>query len=499
MFDRKKNSVNWAARVVATVEVALFVAVPLAAHAAERVRIVDAQQLDVMVGKSLVIESPVTIGRVSLADPEVADASVLSPRQLYVTGKTMGGTNLTIWGEGDEVHTVFDIRVTPDLADLKAQLHKLFPEEEFLQVTAANDHIALSGVVSSAVKLSRAVAFAEAYAPEKVVNLLRVGGVQQVMLEARVAEMSRDLVRRLGVNLAYSTNGGREFGVTTLNDLTATVAPRDAVFLPNDFLDDFALTPFGLVPLSVSSILRFQDGGMHWTAFIDALKENGLVKVLAEPNLVALSGQEASFLVGGEFPFPIPQTFGTITIEFKKFGVGLTFTPTVLADNLISIEVAPEVSDLDFGKAIVIQGFLIPSITTRRASTTVELRDGQSFAIAGLIREDLREKMSKFPLLGDVPILGTLFRSSDFQKNETELIIVITPRLVRPVDGDELPLPHDGFIEPNELDFYLMGALEGGPTTTGQLGLAGLGRVLTGDSEAASTQELDGEFGHVAP
>ena len=421
------------------------------AQRARPVRVLGSETLTLLAGKSIVVESPVAIERASLANPEVADALVLSPRQVYVAGKAIGATNLTLWKQGGQVLSVFDIRVVPDLAGLKQQFHDLFPEEKHLRVTAAHDHVALSGAISSSSKLSKALAIAEAYAPERVINLLRVGGVQQVMLEVRIAEMSRDLLRRLGINLAYVSADGNDFGISTLNELTAVVSPRDAVFLPGQ------AAPFGFIPLSTNALLRFHTGDTDWTAFIDALKENGLVKVLAEPNLVALSGQEASFLAGGEFPYPIPQTFGTIIIEFRKFGVGLTFKPIVLADNLISIQVAPEVSELDFTNAIAIQGFIIPAINTRRASTVVELRDGQSFAIAGLIRENVRERIQKFPVLGDIPVLGTLFRSSDFQKNESELIIIVTPHLVKPIDAGEQPLPTDGLIEPSDLDFYLIG------------------------------------------
>lgn len=436
--------------------------------------VVSSEKLDLVVGKSIVIESPVSIERASIANPETADALVLSPRQIYVSGKTIGSTNLTLWREGGGVFSVFDIRVAPDLTGLKEQLHKLFPEEEYLKVTSAHDHVALSGAISSPAKLGRALAVAEAFAPEKVINLLRVGGVQQVMLEVRIAEMNRDLLRRLGVNLSFSSKAGQDFGITTLNDLTTVVAPRDAVLFPGQAgqgkLPGLTNSPdpsqvtspqFGIVPLAVNSILRWRTGGHDWTAFVDALKDGGLVKVLAEPTLVALSGQEASFLAGGEFPYPIPQTFGTIIIEFKKFGVGLNFKPTVLADNLISVRVDPEVSELDFTNAIAIQGFIIPAITTRRVSTVVELRDGQSFAIAGLMRETVRERIKKFPVLGDVPVLGSLFRSSEFQKNESELIIIVTPRLVKPLDNANQVLPTDSLVEPNDLDFYLMGKLEG--------------------------------------
>jgi pilus assembly protein CpaC len=218
---------------------------------------------------------------------------------------------------------------------------------------------------------------------------------------------------------------------------------------------------------------------------VDALKQHNLVKVLAEPTLIALSGREASFLAGGEFPIPVPQALGVVTISYKSFGVGLVFTPTVLSPNKINMTVAPEVSDLDFANAISIQGFLIPSITTRRASTTIELADGQSFAIAGLLRDTVREQIAKFPVLGDIPILGALFRSSSFQKNETELIIIVTPHLVKPLDLAKQTLPTGQFIEPNDLEFYLMGQTEGssrGPQTIKSLTTEG---------------GLEGESGHL--
>jgi pilus assembly protein CpaC len=214
--------------------------------------------------------------------------------------------------------------------------------------------------------------------------------------------------------------------------------------------------------------------------------------VLAKPTLVAISGQEAQFLSGGEFPFPIPQAFGVITIQYKKFGVGLAFTPTVLSNNRISMAVSPEVSELDFNNALVIQGFTVPSITTRRATTVVDLADGQSFAIAGLLRDTVREQVQKFPFLGDIPVLGTLFRSSRFQKNQTELVIIVTPHFVKAIDTAQQTLPTDTFIEPNDWEFYLMGWTDGlgYATKTSQ-------RRDGRSAEATVSQRLDGSFGHM--
>jgi pilus assembly protein CpaC len=243
---------------------------------------------------------------------------------------------------------------------------------------------------------------------------------------------------------------------------------------------------------SINGILRFLSKGTTWTVFIDALKEEGLLKVLAEPTLVTLSGKTANFLAGGEFPIPVPQPGAagtTITIEYKPFGVGLHFTPMVLSNKKISMEVRPEVSDLDFSNAITISGFLIPSVTTRRVSTTIELADGQSFAIAGLLRDNVREIISKFPVLGEIPVLGALFRSTSFRKNETELIVIVTPHLVKPLDLTKQTLPTDSYIEPDDFEFYLLGLLEGKE------------KPVSGPEGAQRKKDrkLEGSFGHIVP
>lgn len=459
--------------------------------------------LEITLGKSVVVESPVPITRATLANPGVADAVVLSPRQIYVTGAGVGVTNLTLWQSETEVYKIYSINVHPDLSELKEQVYQLFPEETGIRVSTSREHVTISGTVSSPTRLSHVLSVAEAYAPGKVVNLLQVGGVQQVMLEVRVAEMSRDLIRRLGINIGYLSASGGEFAATTLGGVSAHAAA--------------AAGPFGVVPVAANALLRFTAGGDQWTVFFDSLKENGLAKILAEPTLVALSGQEASFLAGGEFPVPVPQALGTTTILFKKFGVGLTFTPTVLGGNVISMRVAPEVSELDFRNAIVLNGFVVPAITTRRASTVVELRDGQSFAIAGLIRSSVREKLSKYPLIGDVPILGTLFRSSEFQKSESELIILVTPHLVKPIDAETTPMPTDDFIEPNDLDFYGFGKIERtaavmeqpapveGFESTEEAPRVRVETTVETTVErpaarnAETPRSLDGDFGHVNP
>jgi pilus assembly protein CpaC len=452
-----------------------------------QVSVARTEKTTVTVGKSIIIESPAPIKRVSIADPNIADALVLTPWQVYVTAKRPGLTNLTLWGNNDQVSTIFDLEVQPDITLLKAKLHEMYPQEKNIQVTGTNDSITLAGTVSSAATLAQVLAIAQSYAPldkdgkAKLINVLEVGGVHQVMLEVRVSEMSRNLGRRLGVNFGFVSASGNQFGLTLLNNLTR---------LPQQ---GFPANPLN-VSDNVSAITRFLGDGASWTVFIDALKEQGLIKVLAEPTLISLSGKPANFLAGGEFPIPItqPSAAGSIiTVQYKPFGVGLNFTPTVLSNGKINMQVAPEVSELDFSQAIALQGFVIPSITTRRVSTNVELADGQSFAVAGLLRDEVRENIRKFPLLGDIPILGALFRSTSYQKNETELVIIVTPHLVKPVDMAKQTLPTDQFIDPDDFDFYLLGRIEG-----------------TADKSEAPTPAvpplakkggLEGTFGHIMP
>jgi pilus assembly protein CpaC len=479
----------------------------------ERVAINPAnpQNLTVTAGKSVILESQVSIKRFSIAAPEIADILVLTPRQLYLTGKAPGVTSLSLWGEGDRLSAVFDVEVTPDMASLKEKLHKFFPNEKDIRVTSARDSITLSGVVSNAAHLPQVLLLAQAYAPlgkgadrekPKVVNLLEVGGVQQVMLEVRVSEMDKTLARNLGINFSGVAKTGNQFGVTTLNSLTSLtgggisqqgIATGIAGAIPqNNAYPGNGTT----VSTNVNAAFRFLAGGQIWTAFIDALQENDLVKVLAKPTLITMSGKRANFLAGGEYPIPVPQAAGTggvvVTIQYKTFGVALNFIPTVLGNGRISMEVAPEVSELDFTNSVSFNGFVIPSLTTRRVATTVELADGQSFAVAGLLSEQVRETAQKYPFLGDIPILGMLFRSRQFQKNETELVIIVSPHLVKPVDMARQTLPTDQFIEPDDLDFYVLGKVAGSGSSPEKKNTT-LSPVL------AKGGGLDGDFGYILP
>jgi pilus assembly protein CpaC len=447
----------------------------------------DIQKLELTMGKSKVLDLPVAIKRASLANPEVADTVVLSPTQIYLTGKTTGVTTLTLWNESGKMMGMYDLVIAPDVTRLKESLHKTLPEEHGILVTSDHDHITLSGTASNAGNLSRALNMAEAYAPKKIVNAMQVGGVQQVMLEVRVAEMNRELIKRLGLN--FTGIGNDFFGLSVLANLTSIASLAHPA--------GQMATVTNAVTQTIQGAFGFNAGGTSWTGFVDALKEENLAKVLAKPTLMALNGQEAAFLAGGEFPIPVPQAFGLITIQFKKFGVGLVFTPNILDSKHISLNVAPEVSELDFSNALRTQGFVVPAISTRRAATTIELADGQSFAIGGLLRDNVRESVKKVPFLGEVPILGALFRSSSFQKNETELVIIVTPHLVRPLDMAAQTLPTDYFVEPNDFEFYLMGFAEKGGYggKSGQRSPAA--EVLS--NRVAKGGAMEGRVGHIIP
>jgi pilus assembly protein CpaC len=287
--------------------------------------------------------------------------------------------------------------------------------------------------------------------------------------------MSKATTKRLGINFNYVN--GDKFGLSLLGGLSELVIPLESNL--NTPTDDFWLH----IPQSVQAILRFPDGDSTWTGIIDALQQDGLAKVLAKPTLIALSGQQASFLAGGEFPVPVPQGLGSVAIEYKPYGVVLNFKPVVLSNDRINIHVTPEVSELDFSTAIEFSGYVVPGLTSRKASTTIELGDGQSFAIAGLLQENVRDALRKFPLLGNIPVLGALFRSRQFQKSETELVIIVTPHLVKPLDMAAATLPTDFYVEPGDEKIYLRDVLQGRhntPKTTVQA-------------------ELEGEFGHAMP
>jgi pilus assembly protein CpaC len=410
--------------------------------------------LDVPVGKSEVLRLDRAFAKALVGNPEVADVIPVTLSSVYVLGKAAGTTNLTLYDRRGQLIAVVDVVVGADTQGLKRQLAQTFPGET-VSVGTSNDRLMIEGQVSSPLVAERIAAMAESFAPEKVLNLLSVGSPQQVLLEVRFAEMSRGTAKQLGINAFVWANSSSE-GVISV--------PQDNTFGP--FRGEFTL--FG-------PQIAFQ---------LDALERKGLIHTLAQPNLIALSGETANFLAGGEFPIPVAvsTTTGvpTVSLEFKQFGVSLAFTPTVLGDGLINLVVAPEVSSLDRDVSVQLSGFNIPGLKVRRARTVLELRDGQSFALAGLIQSDFTDTVRAVPLLGRIPIIGALFRSSSFQRNETELVIMVTPRLVRPVKPSQIALPTDRVLQPSDTDLFLLGKSE-----------------RKGTPPAIKPGGIDGEFGHI--
>ena len=427
---------------------------------------VHAGEVAVPVNKSQVIRSDRPYAKALIGSPEIADVLPLTDQSLYVLGKKMGTTSLTLYDRSNMLIAVVDVVVGPDVISLRRQLSELMPVEG-IGARISNDSLVLEGVVPDAVAADRAVQIAESYAPGKVINLLSIGSSQQVMLEVRFSEIKRSALKQLGVSWFFGSDGGKLDGVigggASVRPLTDN---ETGEIIGSQKVVEAVTGSYGIVSRSFRAL------GANFDVQLDALERRGAVTTLAEPTLVALSGETASFLAGGEFPVPVIQNSGggggggntnnAITVEWKPFGVSLAFTPTVLADGVINMVVAPEVSSIDPSAAIVISGLTIPGLQTRRAKTTVELRDGESFALAGLLRRDFQDTVRQVPLLGSIPIIGALFRSSGFQKEETELVMIVTPRLVRPVRAGGLKAPTDRVKPPNEADLFL-----GGRTDTG--------------------------------
>jgi pilus assembly protein CpaC len=445
----------------------LLGAVPAqAADLLDRVRNQEISQvLRLKVGRSKVLKTPFALTRISVADPDIADLILINDREIYINALTPGTTNITMWGAKSRFSSA-TVTVEADLTLLKEKLHQILPKEK-IGAEAAGDSIVLTGEVSGPVAQSTALALALPFAggkKDKIVNVLHVGGVQQVMLEVRVAEINRLVAERMGVNFNALAPGGN-FGVQQINSL-AGVTDLARIFTGAGSASTTSFTQV-LTP-ALTAMGGWTAAGTLWTVFLDLLKQQNLGRVLAEPNLVTTSGQQASFLAGGEFPIPVPQSgtggAATITVEYKKFGVQLEFTPTVLTEGKIAVKVHPTVSELDntFGQTFVLPGgYVVPGLRSREMNTHVEVQDGQTFAIAGLLSDNSRTIMRKFPVLGDIPVLGALFRSNEYQKNLTELVALVTPRLVKPMPPGAARLPTDKWIDPTDVDFYLLGLDQG--------------------------------------
>jgi pilus assembly protein CpaC len=424
---------------------------------------IRAGELAVPLNKSQVLRTDRPFAKALIGNPEVADVLPLSDQSLYVLGKKMGTTSLTLYDSRNTLIAVVDVAVGPDVISLKHQLSELMPADQ-VGARISNDSVVLEGIVSSAPMADRAVQLAETYAPGKVVNMLSIGSAQQVMLEVRFSEVKRGALKDLGVSMFIQGGGDNGFLGAIGNGASLTPDAGDS---DGDGDTSEGVVRLGSIVDSFGVFTRlFHIAGLDINATLNALERKGVVTTLAEPTLVALSGETASFLAGGEFPVPIAQSGSggdaTISVEFKPFGVALAFTPTVLADGVINMEVAPEVSSIDPSASIVINNLRVPGLQTRRAKTTVELRDGESFALAGLIRRDFQDTIRQFPILGSLPIIGTLFRSTNFQREETELVIIVTPRLVKPVRAAMMKVPTDRATPPNETDLFFLGRPDGG-------------------------------------
>ena len=493
---------------------------------AAKVRVGSSASLAVPIYKSRTVELTAPAKRVSIGNPDIADVLILRTNELYVLGKDLGSTNVMLWDRDDVLISSIAVEVTHDLDGLKRQLATLLPGEP-IQVFSAQRNVVLAGQVTSPVRMDAAVRLAKAYleqaatAKEKiffeqkqgsasggerkageVINLMTVGGAQQVMLQVKVAEVQRNLSRKLDSQLSTLTNNGN----WVFGGVNGGATFPDALFQPDDVRipifgngTNLGGNPIGPVfdefmpnPASISDTGIFASYlGNEFVAnlVLDIAKQNGLAKILAEPTLTALTGQEAQFLSGGSFPIPVADNDG-ITVEFKDFGVKLLFVPVILGDGRINLKLNISVSEILPTNTLIVAPittsgqansvFAIPALTERRAMSTVELSDGQTIGIAGLINESMRESVSKFPGLGDIPILGQLFRSQAFQKGETELVILVTPKLAKPLKPSDIRLPTDSVVEPTDAEFYILGRMEA------------LGSRRSGSNSTASTAPAAG-------
>jgi pilus assembly protein CpaC len=410
-----------------------------------------AGSLEVPVNKSQVVSADRPIARAMVGNADIADVVPISERSVYVLGKKFGTTSLTLYDRANRVIAVMDIEVGPDVEGLKTQMADLIPGQPVdARISAGN--LVLTGLVSDAGAAARAHQLAKAYAGEQVINMIQVGGSQQVMLEVKFAEVNRTIGERLGVS---------GFGLSNDGSFSGALGEGAALDSQGGLQLGAISDAFGIFSKA------FSIGSLNLDATLNVLERKGLAKTLAEPTLMAISGERASFLAGGEFPIPVAQSSSgggggggggnAITVEFKPFGVSLGFTPTVLSDKVISLVVEPEVSSIDSSASVTVNGLTVPGLQTRRASTTVELRDGESFAIAGLLQRDFQTTVRQLPLLGNIPIIGALFRSSGFQRGETELMIVVTPRLVAPLRPNQVRLPTDRIADPKPSDVITTG------------------------------------------
>ena len=473
-----------------------------------------ATDLTVPLYKSQIITVSGPANRISIGSPDIADIVVISPTQLYVLGKDIGTTNVLLWDKDNHLVGMINVQVQHDLEDLKHKMAELLPGEA-IEVRSVQRSIALSGHVSDTEKMNAAIRIAQKYMMEvqtavkaeqfkqvgpgrknegdkmpdvgEIINLMQIGGIQQVMLEVKVSEMQRTEVRSLNAQFNAFKNGGQwnfggvNGGLTTpayLNpngDLVPVFSSANSAGSLTRWgppVSDFLPNPMSIANQGLFA--SFLDNNFIFNLALDAALNQGLAKILAEPTLTTLTGQEAKFLSGGEFPIPIQSALGQVSIEYKDYGVELDFIPVVLENGRINLKLTISVSQLVSTTSLGISAtttnsvLVIPSLTTRSASGTVELADGQTIGLAGLLNDSLAQSINKFPGLGELPVIGALFRSQNYQKGDTELVILVTPHLAKPLPRSKIKLPTDSFVEPSQLDYYLWGKMEGKapPATT---------------------------------
>ena len=461
------------------------------------------QKITISLHQSAIVQTSTAVARADVISSHIADVQPISATQLLITGKSYGRTNVILWDNAEE-QCLLDVTVELDMEALTEALQAVDPQADF-RARSVQGHIVLTGTSSSAERAERMVELAGLFLPAPigdipktaVQNHLDVAGEQQVLLRCVVAEVSRTAIRQLGVNGFLAGENVRDaFLVNQIGGINPISIGAAGGGLVTQNI------PFGIqeegIPIGRAPTLSVGFPRVQTQLFFKAMADNTLLRILAEPNLVAISGRTATFLAGGEFPIPVPQGNQQVTIEFREFGVRLNFTPVVLGHQRIRLRVAPEVSELDFSNPVQIEGFVVPGLTTRAAETTVELGNGQTFAIAGLLSEQIRGLATRVPGLGDVPILGTLFRSVSYQRSLTELVILVTPEIVAPLDPHQkVPLPGSDIIDPTDHQLYVMGLLEGDQPDAPE----GYYEEASSNTAGSEPDELSihGPWGHESP
>jgi pilus assembly protein CpaC len=404
----------------------------------------EPQALHLLVGRSLVITSPSRIKRISLADPDIAEALVVSPTQVLVNGKKPGGVSLLVWDETDQSQA-FEVSVDIDVLSLSQKIHEVFPAEN-VHIDTSKDTVILTGKISSSAVADKILEVVKGAAP-KVTSMMEVppSPTGEILLQVRFAEVDRSVITELGINF-LSTGAGHTIGSVSTNQFGGTGSWNLNDTFPVRGAQGVGGETFSTNQIANALNIFLFNPNIHMGVAIQALENKNLFQILAEPNLMTESGKEASFLAGGEFPYPVVSSYGggattapAVSVQFKEYGVRLSFTPVLLADGTIHLKVKPEVSTLDYSNAVVVSGFTLPALSTRRVESDMNLADGQTFAIAGLVDNRVTELFNKIPGIGDIPVLGHLFQSKSLTKSKNELLVIVTPHVVRPLTPDQAP------------------------------------------------------------